>query len=159
VAEYLSHIKMIIGEYKQRINEKNRIAFPKKFREELGDALIITKGYEGCLVIMSPDQWEKIIADSTSGPFVSGIVRDTSRFLLASASELQLDSQGRFVVPSFLIDYAEIKVEGTFLGLGRWVELWGNDKWELKKKEVEENSSEVGEKLSKISISDNGGKS
>ena len=93
---------MIIGEYQQKLGDKNRIAFPKKFREELGNKLIMTKGYEGCLVIMSPAQSEEMVSDSVSGPFVSGVVRDTSRFLLAGASEIELDSQGRFVVPNYL---------------------------------------------------------
>ncbi len=138
---------MIIGEYQQKLGDKNRIAFPKKFREELGNKLIMTKGYEGCLVIMSPAQWEEMVSDSVSGPFVSGLIRDTSRFLLASASEIELDSQGRFVVPTYLKEYSELDSEGVFLGLGRWVELWGQEKWSKKKTDVEKTSSVIGEKL------------
>lgn len=138
---------MIIGEYQQKLGDKNRIAFPKKFREELGNKLIMTKGYEGCLVIMSPAQWEEMVSDSVSGPFVSGLIRDTSRFLLASASEIELDSQGRFVVPTYLKEYSELDSEGVFLGLGRWVELWGQEKWSKKKSDVEKTSSVIGEKL------------
>ncbi|PIR42307.1 hypothetical protein CO058_00985 [candidate division WWE3 bacterium CG_4_9_14_0_2_um_filter_35_11] len=138
---------MIIGEYQQKLGDKNRIAFPKKFREELGNRLIMTKGYEGCLVIMSPAQWEEMVSDAVSGPFVSGLVRDTSRFLLASATEIELDSQGRFVVPTYLKEYSELKLEGIFLGLGRWVELWGSEKWNKKRMEVEGESSAIGEKL------------
>jgi len=138
---------MIIGEYQQKLGDKNRIAFPKKFREELGNKLIMTKGYEGCLVIMSPAQWEEMVSDSVSGPFVSGVVRDTSRFLLAGASEIELDSQGRFVVPNYLKEYSKLNLEGVFLGLGRWVELWGLEKWKKKKSDVENESSVIGEKL------------
>ena len=138
---------MIIGEYQQKLGDKNRIAFPKKFREELGNKLIMTKGYEGCLVIMSPAQWEEMVSDSVSGPFVSGVVRDTSRFLLAGASEIELDSQGRFVIPTYLKEYSELDSEGVFLGLGRWVELWGSEKWSKKKSDVENESSVIGEKL------------
>ena len=138
---------MIIGEYQQKLGDKNRIAFPKKFREELGNKLIMTKGYEGCLVIMSPAQWEEMVSDSVSGPFVSGVVRDTSRFLLAGASEIELDSQGRFVVPNYLKEYSKLNLEGVFLGLGRWVELWGLEKWKKKKSDVENESSAIGEKL------------
>lgn len=138
---------MIIGEYQQKLGDKNRIAFPKKFKEELGNKLIMTKGYEGCLVIMSPAQWEEMVSDSVSGPFVSGVVRDTSRFLLASASEIELDSQGRFVVPTYLKEYSKLNSEGVFLGLGRWVELWGLEIWIKKRSDVEKTSSVIGEKL------------
>lgn len=142
---------MIIGEYQQKLGDKNRIAFPKKFREELGNRLIVTKGYEGCLVIMSPAQWEEMVSDSVSGPFVSGLIRDTSRFLLASATEIELDSQGRFVVPNYLKEYSDLSEDGVFLGLGRWVELWGADRWNKKRTEVEKGSSVIGEKLVNLS--------
>src|SRR3990167_2767342 len=132
---------MTIGEYKQKITDKNRIAFPVKFREELGNKLIITKGYEGCLVIMSPAQWEEMVSENVSGPFVSGVVRDTRRFLLGSATEIDLDSQGRFVIPTYQKDYSQTKSEVVFLGLGSWVELWDSAAWDEKKKEVEDNSS------------------
>ena len=141
------HLHMIIGEYQQKLGDKNRIAFPKKFREELGNKLIMTKGYEGCLVIMSPAQWEEMVSDVVSGPFVSGLVRDTSRFLFAGASEIELDSQGRFVIPTYLKEYSGIESDGIFLGLGRWVELWGDEKWQKKSHEIEGESSIVGDKL------------
>ncbi len=143
---------MIIGEYNQKIGDKNRIAFPKKFREEIGNRLIVTKGYEGCLVIMSPAQWEEMVSDSISGPFVSGLIRDTSRFLLGSATEVELDVQGRFVIPPYLIEYGSVKEEGVFIGLGRWVELWDKEKWAQKIQEIEKNSSVIGEKLSNLDV-------
>ena len=141
---------MIIGEFTQKVSTKKRIAFPRKFRDELGNDLIITKGYEGCLVIMSPAQWKKMVSDSVSGPFVSSVIRDTSRFLLGSATEIKLDSQGRFVIPTYLVEYAEIKDEAVFLGLGNWVELWSKSHWQKKQKELERNSSVIGEKLSDL---------
>lgn len=141
---------MIIGEYRQKLTERNRIAFPSKFREVLGNKLIVSKGYEGCLLVMSPDQWNALVSDSISGPFVSGLVRDSARFLFGSATEIELDSQGRFVIPQYLMEYSNFSSEGVFLGLGRWVELWSLSEWDKKKKEVEDNSSSVAEKLSQI---------
>ena len=132
---------------------RNRIAFPKKFREELGNKLIITRGYEGCAILMSPAQWEEMVSDLYQALSVSESIRDTRRFLLAGASEIELDAQGRFVVPPYLVEYSEIKVEGTFLGLGDWVELWSTDKWEEKRKQVESNSSSIGERLAEIQAS------
>jgi MraZ protein len=145
---------MIIGEYKQKIGDKNRIAFPKKFREELGNKLIVTKGYEGCLLVLSPAQWEEVVSGSVSGPFVSGLIRDTSRFLLGSATEIELDSQGRFVIPPYLIEYSAIDNEVVFLGLGRWVEVWSDKNWQEKKAEIEGNSSSIADKLAGLKLSD-----
>ena len=143
---------MLIGEYQNNLSDKNRVAVPKKFREELGNKLIITRGYEGCLIVVSPDKWESLIEDAASGPFVSESVRDTSRFLLGGAVEVELDKQGRFVLPASLILYSNVKSEVTFLGLGRWLEIWSSDKWETRKTYLAENSSQIAEKLSKITI-------
>lgn len=143
---------MLIGEFKNQVGEKNRVAFPKKFREELGEKLIITQGYEGCLVIVSPSQWQTMIDESSSGPFVSQSVRETSRFLLGGASEVELDDQGRFVISPNLIEYAQIKNEIIFLGLNRWVEVWDAEKWLQHKQYIVEHSSEIADKLSEITL-------
>lgn len=143
---------MIIGEYKQKIGDKSRVAFPKKFREELGDKLILSRGYEGCLIVMSPAQWEEMTRDSVSGPFVSGLIRDTRRFLFAGAVELILDAQGRFVIPANLRDYASLSDESVFLGLGNWVEVWSQEKWNVKVKDLESTGTDIATKLSDLKI-------
>lgn len=143
---------MIIGEYTQKITDKKRVALPKKFREEIGNKLVVTKGYEQCLIILSPTQWQEMISDSISGPFVSQAIRDTSRFLLGSAVEIELDAQGRFVIPSHLEEYAGLSDESVFLGLGRWIEVWSIKRWHEKRGEIENQSSVIGEKLAGLKL-------
>lgn len=143
---------MIIGEFRNKLASGNRLAFPKKFREEMGNKLIITQGYEGCLVIVDEKGWGSLISDAAKGPFVSQSVRDTTRFLLGSAYEIELDDQGRFVLPANLKVYSEIDEDGVFLGLGRWVELWSVKKWDERKKFIDDYSGEIGEKLSKLEL-------
>ena len=143
---------MLIGEFKNNLGEKNRIAVPKKFRESLGNKLIVTHGYEGCLIMVSPDQWENLTVEAASGPFVSASVRDTTRFLLGGATEVELDKQGRFVMPQNLVSYAFLKSEVIFLGLGRWVEIWDSSKWQKRKEYLSQNSSEIAEKLASVNL-------
>lgn len=143
---------MLIGEYQYKVGEKKRTALPKKFRDELGKKIIITQGYEGCLIVVSPEQWKKIISDAASGPFVSGAVRDTSRFLLGGAVEVELDDQGRFVLPQNLLEYAKIEEEVCFLGLNRWVEIWDAKHWNERKQYIAEHSSEIAEKLGELEV-------
>ncbi len=145
---------MLIGEYTQKIGEKFRIAFPKAFRDVVGTSFIITKGYENCLIIISKDNWESMINENVVGPFTLGLVRDTSRFLLGSATKIDLDKQGRFVVPITLRKYANLNKTGVFLGLGKWIELWDEDLWDKKRSEIEKNSSIVGDKLASIKLND-----
>ncbi len=143
---------MLIGEYQYRVEAKNRVSLPKKFREEIGGKIVVTQGYEGCLVIVSPKQWEVLIEDAATGPFVAEEVRDTSRFLLGGAVEVELDEQGRFVLPQPLKEYAGIGQEVCFLGLGRWVEIWASQEWEKRKVYIAKHSGEIGKKLARLEV-------
>ncbi len=143
---------MLIGEYKYKVEAKNRISLPKKFREEVGNKVVVTQGYEGCLVVVSPKQWEILISDAAAGPFVSQEVRDTSRFLLGGATEVELDEMGRFVLPQNLKEYAGIKKEVCFLGLGRWVEIWASEDWAKRKNYIAKHSGAIGKKLAKLEV-------
>ncbi len=140
---------MIIGEYKNRIGEKKRVAIPKKLRNQMGDELILTRGYEGSLILVNKQMWENIGKDVINGSFINKNIRETTRFLIGSAVEVKLDAQGRFVIPSSLYEYAEIKEDVTFVGLVNWVELWSSDKWESKVKEISEMSDEISQQLVK----------
>ena len=142
---------LLIGEYQAKLTEKNRIALPKKFREIIGSKLIITNGYEGCLIVVSEQQFEEITSDITVGKFVNNDVRDTTRFLLGGACEVDLDSQGRFVLPSNLLDYSGINNDVCFLGLKRWVELWSKDKWIKRKEEISNSATEIAARLGETS--------
>ena len=141
---------MLIGEYNVKLGDKNRVALPKSFRKSLNNKLIITRGFEGCVLVMSSAQWEKLVTDEISGPFVLENIRDTTRFLLGSANYIDLDFQGRFVVPKYLIEHARIESECVFLGLGRWVELWGQESWSRKLKAIQKNISGIGNELASM---------
>lgn len=145
---------MLLGEYKLKLQDKKRIAFPNKLRSVIGKKFVITRGYEECAVIMSPVQWEELIKNEISGPFVSDITRDTHRFLLASATEIELDAQGRFVLPDYICDYADIASDVVFLGLGNWVELWSKNKWSIKLKSLVKNKKIISQKLARIKLKD-----
>lgn len=123
---------MLLGQQVVRIGPKNRILVPKKFREELGQRIIISYGYEGALIVFSQKTWEKEVRRSISGPLSEKNVREEARFLLSGAEEIELDEQGRFVLPFHLKKYGEIKDEVYFVGLMRWVEIWNKTKWESK---------------------------
>lgn len=141
---------VMIGEYQSKITNGNRLAFPKKFRSALGDFLIITQGYEGCLVMVNHEQFENLTQGVAEQPFILGDVRETSRFLLANAYEVELDEQGRFVLPPKLKDYAGVKEEVVFLGLNRWVEIWDRAHWEKHEEELKGKAGEISERLGRL---------
>ncbi|MEA3357242.1 MAG: division/cell wall cluster transcriptional repressor MraZ [Patescibacteria group bacterium] len=145
---------MIVGQYQIKIGAKKRVAFPKKFRDSMGNKLFITRGYEGCLVIVDQKRWNKITNQITQGTFLDRRVRDSSRFLLAGAHEIVLDEQGRFVIPDGLFQYAELELEKkevVFLGLVNWVEIWSVEKWHEHEEYVRQNGEQIVQELAGLS--------
>lgn len=140
---------MLIGSYTQKVGPRYRVALPSKFRRILGKKIILTRGYEGCLLVIPDKSWQELLSSVAKGPFVSRAVRDTTRFLLGSAFEIELDGQGRFVLPEALRTYAEIGKEAVFVGLGRWVEIWDGKRWEARQDHLEKRGPELAERLAK----------
>lgn len=138
---------MLIGEFTSKIGERKRIAIPKKIRQVLGDKLILTRGYENALVMVNVQLWETLAKDVINGSFINKNIRDTSRFLVGSASELEPDQQGRIVIPSGLYQYAGFNKEVVFVGLVNWVELWDLERWNERVKYISENSEQISQEL------------
>ena len=137
----------IIGQYRAKVTSKGRVAFPKKLRRLMGDKIILTRGYDGCLIVISPQEWKNLIGGIEQKPLVFEAARETTRFLLGNAAEFVLDRQGRFVIPSHLKEYARVKREVIFLGLGRYVEVWEKEKWKKYQGYLGKNIKQISERL------------
>lgn len=138
---------MLIGQYQGKVDAKARTAFPKKFREITGDKLIITLGYENSLIIVSEENWKALLEGTEGKPFIHKEARETQRFLLGGATNVELDSKGRFVIPEYLRSFAKIKNEVVFLGLSRYVEMWDKTLWETYRQNLEKNIDRISQKL------------
>jgi MraZ protein len=138
---------MLIGQYESRIGEKHQVGLPKKFRDVLGEKIIVTKGFENCLLIVSEDNWKTLLEGTEGKPFTSKPARELQRFLLGNASYIELDPKGRFVVPEFLRDFAHIESDVIFVGIQRFVELWDKNRWDEHQKELAKNIESIAEKL------------
>ncbi|MCL5435183.1 MAG: division/cell wall cluster transcriptional repressor MraZ [Patescibacteria group bacterium] len=138
---------MLIGQYEGRLGAKNRIALPKKFRDVLGDKLIITLGYENSLIVVSEKGWKALLEGTEGKPFIQSETRETQRFLLGGASNVELDSKGRFIIPSYLRDFAKIKTDVVFLGLFRYIEIWDKDEWAQYRQNLEKNIDRISQRL------------
>src|SRR6266702_982787 len=100
---------MLLGQFEGKIGEKHQAGLPKKFREILGDRLIITKGFEKCLIVVSVENWKTLLEGTEGRPFTNKSTRELQRFLLGNAVDVELDTKGRFVLPEFLRAFAKIK--------------------------------------------------
>ena len=120
---------MLIGEYHHSIDEKGRLIIPSKFREDIGNSFVVTRGLDGCLFVYSLIEWEKIVSKLKKLPFTKKDARIFMRFLLAGATVCEFDKQGRINLVNSLIEYADLKKECVIIGVNDRLEIWSLDKY------------------------------
>lgn len=141
---------MLIGNYSSKLDlKKGRTALPKKFRQLLGKKIVVTTGYEKSLMIISQESWHKVVGNIINKPFISSPAREIDRFLLGSAFEVELDNQGRFIIPLSLRKYANLSQEIVFVGVGNRIEIWQQEKWLKHKEYLNKNIKLISQKLNK----------
>ncbi|SRR5258706_5602033 len=141
---------MLIGSYFGNLGDKRRTAIPKRFLVELGDEPIIAKWYEGCLVLVSRDFWNRVLDRLTGGTRILELgIRDIERFIVGSAFEVEPDNQGRIIIPEILAMYANLNKDLMFVGLGDRVEVWDKQTWDTKSEELVTTTKEYIEGLDK----------
>ena len=138
---------MLIGEYHHNIDEKGRLIIPAKFREEIGESFVVTKGLDGCLFVYSLVEWEKIVNKLKKLPFTKKDSRVFSRFFLASVTVCEFDRQGRINLMNSLTLYAGLKKECAIIGVNDRLEIWDLDKFNNLMKENEKELDEISENL------------
>jgi len=143
---------MFIGEYQHSIDDKGRVAVPAKFRATLGERAIVTRGLDRCLFIFGAAEWEELAKKLIALPLAQANSRAFTRLMLAGAMEVDLDSQGRMLVPDYLRAYAGIKKQTVVAGLYNRIELWDETAWKKYKTQTESDSDEIAERLSELGI-------
>ena len=121
---------MFMGEYHHNIDDKGRIIIPSKFRYELGEKFIITRGLEKCLFIYSLNEWNSIVSRLKTLPFTKKDARDFIRFFLSGAAECEFDKQGRINITSPLVSYADLNKEIVIIGANDRLEVWSKEGWD-----------------------------
>ena len=141
---------MLIGEFEHSLDEKGRLIMPSKFREDIGEKFIVTKGLYGSLFAFSLNEWKKFEEKLRSLPLSSKDARNFSRFFFAGAIECVLDRQGRFLISSNLREFAEFKKDVVIVGMDSRLEIWSKEKWQ----QVETNISadEIAERMEQLGI-------
>ncbi len=120
---------MFIGEYQHALDNKNRMIVPVKLREELGSKFVVTKGLDGCLYAYPLTEWKILEEKMKSLPLTNKDARAFVRFFFAGASEVEMDKQGRGLIPQNLKEYAGIEKEIVSIGVLSRVEIWSREKW------------------------------
>ena len=120
---------MFMSEYNHTLDTKGRLIIPAKFREVLGEEFVISKGMDGCLFVYANDDWNAFEQKLTSLPLINKEARQFARFFLAGAATVEVDKQGRILLPAALREFAGLEKDGVLVGVGSRVEIWSKDKW------------------------------
>jgi MraZ protein len=143
---------LFYGEHLHSIDIKGRVIVPAKFREELGERFIVTKGLDHCLFIYSKEEWKVLEAKLKGLPFTDKDVRTFTRFFFAGAAECEVDKQGRIHIPQNLREYASLSKEVYAIGVSTRVELWDKEKWEDYAGEDNMSGDEIAQKMTMLGI-------
>ena len=108
---------------------KGRLIVPSKFREQLGDEFVVTKGLDGCLFVYENTEWKALEEKLHALPLTNANARKFSRFFLAGATTCEVDKQGRILLPAVLRDFAGIDKEAVLVGVGSRIEIWNREAW------------------------------
>lgn len=138
---------MFMGEFHHNIDDKARIVLPSKFREELGETFVITRGLEGCLFVYSKIEWNNIVSKLKTLPFTKKDARAFLRFFLSGAVECQADKQGRVAIPTPLVNYASIEKQCVIIGVNDRLEIWSQTTFDNYFNENQDNISDLAEDL------------
>ena len=120
---------MFSGEYQHSVDAKGRVIIPSKFREQLGDTFCITRGLDGNLLVYSNSDWEKVYQKLSTLPLINKESRAFSRYLTSGCTEVEVDKQGRILIPQNLRTHAGILKDVTIIGNGDKVEIWDTNLW------------------------------
>ena len=142
---------MFIGEYQHALDPKNRIIVPSKFREGLDNTFVMTKGLDGCLYGYPKSEWARLEEKLKALPLTNKDARAFQRFFFSGAAEIEVDKQGRALIPQNLIEYAFITKDIVTIGVSSRIEIWSKEKWDSYN-EQNINYDEIAEKMSELGI-------
>ena len=138
---------MFMGEYHHNIDEKGRLIMPSKFRYDLGENFIVTRGIDSCLFVYPKETWNKLTSKLNKLSFTKKDVRSFQRFFLSAATLSEFDKQGRINIPTPLADYASLTKECVVIGVNDRIEIWSKENFDKFLNDNIDNISEIAENL------------
>ena len=143
---------MFLGEFVHTIDDKNRLAVPARFRQDLAEGLYLTKGVDRCLYALTPDGWNRLAERIAALPTMQSSVRQLQRHFFAGAVHVIPDKLGRIVVPQNLLEYAQLDGEVVVAGVHSRIELWSRAAWEQEQARVDEQTASLAEQMASLGI-------
>jgi MraZ protein len=143
---------VFLGEYEHTIDDKGRVAIPARFRDELREGLVLTRGFDQCLQAFPHSTW-KALAQRISGLSLGNEeARNLRRLLFSGAAEVETDRQGRILVPQNLREYATLSERVIVAGLHTYFELWSAERWQQVLANLDSSAGAFAEQLADLGI-------
>lgn len=143
---------MFLGEYSHNIDDKNRLSIPTKFRADLRQGAVVTRGLDNCLFLFTKKDWESLVKKISELPLSQSNARSFSRMMLMGAMEVKIDKLGRILLPDYLKKFAGLNKKVAVGGVFNRIEIWDSTKWEIYKKKSEANVEKVAEGMAELGI-------
>ncbi|EKK20325.1 Cell division protein MraZ [Fructilactobacillus florum 8D] len=138
---------MFFGEYRHNIDTKGRLIIPAKFRNQLKQHFMITRGLDGCLFGYTASQWEQVQTEVDQLPFNKSAARKFSRLFFSAATECELDKQGRVNLPEPLRAYASLTKQCVLTGVSSRFEIWDAARWQKYNEQAQTEFNDIAEDL------------
>lgn len=138
---------VFLGEYKHTMDSKGRVVIPSKFRDELKQGCVITKGQDNCLQILTKGNWEEEAATIAALPKTNKTSRQLMRSLFSGAVDASIDSSGKILIPENLRAYSQMNLGQpiTITGSGSVIEIWATKQWKKVQLEADKAYANINE--------------
>jgi len=143
---------MFMGEYDHTVDAKGRLIIPSKFREVLGDRFVVTKGLDGCLFVYDNNEWTAFEEQLKALPLNKKDNRMFVRHFLAGAAEVEVDKQGRILLPAKLREFASLDKDVVLVGAASHIEIWSQERWMQLEEDEDESMEAVAERMADLGL-------
>jgi MraZ protein len=143
---------MFLGEFEHALDDKGRLAIPAKFRAELTNGLVVTRGLDRCLFVWPMDEWRGIAQKLSQLSLMNVDARRIHRLIFSGATDTIPDRLGRILLPAYLREYAELRDQVVVVGLLNRMEIWDRDHWASERSLAEQDSAQLAEHLFNLNL-------
>jgi MraZ protein len=143
---------VFLGRFENKLDDKGRLAMPAKFRARLAEGFVVTRGFEGCLTVYPMPEWQRLAEALGRFPVTDQKARALRRVLFAQAADMELDRQGRMLIPEYLREAAGLQNGVIVAGMDGYIEIWDKDRWSDVEASNDENAADIAQSLADLGM-------
>jgi MraZ protein len=143
---------VFLGEFEHTIDDKGRVSVPARFREDVKEGLVVTRGFDHCLQVFPRPRWQSLAQRISSLSLGNEEARNLRRLLFSGAAEVEVDRQGRILIPQNLREYAALSEQVVIAGLDTYFEIWARDRWQQVLERLDSSGTTIATQLADLGM-------